>query len=272
MKVTAGQTAVITGAGSGIGRALAIACAQRGLNVVAADLDEQRLDALAAELASSDGEVLCQPVDVAGRESIESLAELAYQRFGRVELLFNNAGMLRSGLCWETSLAEWQRVIDVNLMSVLHGIQVFVPRMLAQGTAAHIVNTASMAGLLSSPRMGAYSVSKHAVVALSQTLHYELQEQGAEIGVSVACPAQIQSNIMQGVADTDETTGQLNEFLRTGVAAGMPAEQLAALMLAAVDEQRFWVFSHDDFKAEYRRRAEELLADQNPQFQMAICE
>lgn len=272
MELAAGQTAVITGAGSGIGRALAMACAQRGLNVVAADLDAGRLESLASELNGIGGELLCQSVDVASRESISALAELAYQRFGQVELLFNNAGMLRSGRCWETSYEEWQRVMDVNVMSVLHGIQVFVPRMLAQGGPAHIVNTASMAGLLASPRMGAYSVSKHAVVALSQTLHYELQEQGAEIGVSVACPAQVQSNIMQDVSDPDAATGQLNDFLRSGVAAGMPADQLAALMLAAVEQQRFWIFSHDDFKGEYRRRAEELLNDQNPQFQMAICE
>ena len=157
MELAAGQTAVITGAGSGIGRALAMACAQRGLNVVAADLDAGRLESLASELNGIGGELLCQSVDVASRESISALAELAYQRFGQVELLFNNAGMLRSGRCWETSYEEWQRVMDVNVMSVLHGIQVFVPRMLAQGGPAHIVNTASMAGLLASPRMGAVS-------------------------------------------------------------------------------------------------------------------
>ena len=120
MELAAGQTAVITGAGSGIGRALAMACAQRGLNVVAADLDAGRLESLASELNGIGGELLCQSVDVASRESISALAELAYQRFGQVELLFNNAGMLRSGRCWETSYEEWQRVMDVNVMSVLH--------------------------------------------------------------------------------------------------------------------------------------------------------
>ncbi len=272
MQIVAGQVAVITGAGSGIGWALANACVACGLQVVAADCNAERLAALAAELAEAPSAPLCRQVDVAERGQLAQLADEVYARYGAVHLLFNNAGLLRSGRCWESPVDDWQRLINVNLLSVLHAIQLFVPRMLAQQAPAHIVNTASLAGLLAAPQMGAYSVSKHAVVALSQTLHYELQEMNADVGVSVACPAQVQSNIAADLADNNNASGQLNDFLRSGIAAGMPAAQLAERMLAAVAAEQFWVFSHPDFKAEYLRRARELTDERSPQFQLTVCQ
>lgn len=275
MQALEGQVAVITGAASGIGLALARHAQAVGCSLVLADVDAQALEQLGREFSASGARCLTRVVDVSDAAQVEALAQASYQQYGRVDLLFNNAGIMVNGFSWQLLVAQWQRVIAINLMGVVHGVASFVPRMLAQGTPAHIVNTSSLAGLLAAPLMGPYGVSKHAVVALSETLHYELQSMNAAIGVSVLCPGQVATNIMQA-ADTaaieDAATAGLNQFLRSGISTGMAPAQVASEVFAAVAQKRFWIFTHPDFKPMYQHKCEQLVAERNPQFQQVVCE
>jgi len=271
-----GRVAVITGAASGIGRGLAHHCAGLNMRLVLADIAREPLDELAAELRERGCEVLAVPTDVADEEAVEQLAEQTYGRFGRVDLLFNNAGVLLSGYSWERSVADWRWQLDINFMGVLHGVRSFVPRMLAQDGDAHIVNTSSIAGLLAAPLMGPYTVSKQAVLALTETLYYELQSLGASIGVSVVCPGQVASGIAESGAHREYGAGgaqpadvdALQAYLRSGIEAGMPPGECAAIIFEAIREGRFWVFPHPGFKPAYRELVERLLAEHNPIYEM----
>lgn len=266
-----GQVAVITGAASGIGLAFARHARSLGCKLVLADVDTHALKEIAREFA----DCLTQVVDVSDARQLDALAQASYEQFGRVDLLFNNAGIMVNGFSWQLSAAQWQKVLSINLMGVVHGITSFVPRMLAQKTPAHIVNTSSLAGLLAAPLMGPYGASKHAIVAISETLQYELQSVGAPIGVSVLCPAQVATNIMQAAdaADINDTaTGQLNQFLRSGISAGMTPAAVAAQVFEAVAQKKFWIFTHADFKSAYLQKCEALVAERNPQFQQVVCD
>ena len=195
MENFAGKVAVITGAGSGFGRELARIGSKLGMNLVLADVQRDALDSTAAEMRAAGTRAIAQVVDVAKSEQVQRLADVAFGEFGNVHLLFNNAGVARSGLLWETTEADWQWVMGVNLMGVVNGVRHFVPRMLAasaQGEPGHIVNTASVAGLLCPPLLGVYNVSKHAVVALTETLYHDLRLAKSSIGVSVLCPGFVQ--------------------------------------------------------------------------------
>ena len=196
----AGKVAVITGAGSGLGRELARMGSQLGMNLVLADVQRDALDSTAAEMRAAGTRVIAQVVDVASSEQVQRLADVAFSEFGHVHLLFNNAGVAGRGLLWETTEADWQWVMGVNLIGVVNGVRHFVPRMLAanaQGEPGHIVNTASVAGLLCRPLRGLYTVSKHAVVALTETLYHDLRLADSRIGVSVLCPGFVQTGITQ---------------------------------------------------------------------------
>jgi NAD(P)-dependent dehydrogenase (short-subunit alcohol dehydrogenase family) len=188
MTLSPGLVAVVTGAGSGIGRELALACAREGMHVVLADVDEAGM-AETTRLVPSATQAISVRCDVAKAAQVEDLAAKAYERFGAAHLLFNNAGVAVCGPAWTTTAEEWQWVLGVNVMGVAHGIRAFVPRMLRQGDACHVVNTASAAGLISVAGSSVYCVSKHAVVTLSECLAHELAREGARIGVSVLCPA-----------------------------------------------------------------------------------
>ena len=190
MKELAGRVAVITGAGSGFGREFARLGAREGMKLVLADIQRDALDGVVAELAGDGADVIGEIVDVADSGQVAQLADRAFQAFGPVHLLMNNAGVGGGGYLWENTDKDWHWVLGVNLMGVVHGIQHFVPRMLEanrHGAPGHIVNTASMAGWLAAPLMGVYNVSKHAVVALSETLHHDLRLAGSTIGVGVSC-------------------------------------------------------------------------------------
>ena len=193
-----GGVAVVTGAASGLGRAIATACAARGMRMVLADIDTAALGSVVAELS---GRTACmsRTTDVRVAAALEALADVAFDTFGGVDLLFNNAGAVVTRPLLETTTADWRWMLDVNLWSVIHGVAAFLPRMLEQGRESRVVNTASAAGFLSEPDLGAYAVSKHAVVALSETLHKELARDGANVGVTVLSPAFVPT----GIADSE---------------------------------------------------------------------
>ncbi|MDO7833424.1 SDR family NAD(P)-dependent oxidoreductase [Sphingobium sp. HBC34] len=188
MKISTGQVAVVTGAASGIGRGLATRFAELGLRLVLADLDEDRLADAAADCARDGVDVVAQRTNVADAGEVERLRDVALARFGQVDILCNNAGIVSPFRpMWDNPLVDWQRVIDVNLWGVIHGIRSFVPAMVAAGRG-HVVNTASMAGLIVVPSNGIYNATKHAVVSLSETLEADLKAAGHDVGVTVLCP------------------------------------------------------------------------------------
>src|SRR5438132_4651738 len=188
MKEFQGKVAVVTGAASGIGRGLAERCAQEGMKVVLADIEEQALMRACQELKAAGAQVLAVQTDVSKILDMEALAQKTIATYGAVHLLFNNAGVGAGTIIWESTLADWEWTLGVNLWGVIHGIRTFVPLMLEQDTEGHIVNTASVAGLTSGPDLGIYKVTKQGVVTLCETLYHELAHRGAKVKVSVLCP------------------------------------------------------------------------------------
>ncbi len=266
MKDFAGKTAVVTGAGSGIGRALAHEAASRGMNVVLADINEQDLSTVEAELKATGADTLGVPTDVSDYGAVEHLAEAAEKRFGPVHLLFNNAGVSSAPKpVWESSLSDWDWVVGVNLMSVVWGVKAFVPRMLAHGEGAHVVNTASIAGLISNARMNAYGVTKHAVVALSETLYLDLREADSSVGVSVLCPAWVKTQIHtseRNRARTERTDPRTLDPKSVGVAGtisglvegGTEPADIAKTVFEAVEADTFYVLTHAPFDKLIKQR------------------
>jgi NAD(P)-dependent dehydrogenase (short-subunit alcohol dehydrogenase family) len=271
------KVAVITGAASGIGRALAERCAQEGMKVVLADVEAEALTKTEASLQASGATVLAVRTDVSQARDIEALAQKTLDAFGAVHLLCNNAGVAgRPVAVWENTIADWEWVMGVNLWSVIHGVRVFVPIMMAQDTECHIVNTASMAGLISCPGLAPYKVTKHGVVTLSETLHHELAERGAKVKVSVLCPGVVKTRIMESERNRPErlvttepsrpASGSGWETLRQLVQAGMPPAQVAAAVFQAIREDRFYILTHPEDKASVRTRMEDILQERNPIF------
>ena len=259
MRDFAGKTAVITGAGGGVGRALAHRAAALGMKVVLADISEKDLETVAGELERENADVLTVTTDVSRFEEVERLAKAAEGRFGNVHLLFNNAGVSSPPrLLWESSLEDWDWVLGVNLRSVVYGVKAFVPRMLAHGENAHVVNTASIAGLISNSRMNTYGVTKHAVVALSETLYLDLREVDANIGVSVLCPAWIKTNIHlsernrrakeRTVLETiDENTQRTAGVIMEAVKAGLEPADVAQAVFEGIQKESFYILTHPPF-------------------------
>jgi NAD(P)-dependent dehydrogenase (short-subunit alcohol dehydrogenase family) len=269
-----GKVAVITGAASGIGRALADRCVQEGMKVVLADVEAEALAKAEASLKASGAAALAVRTDVSRARDVEALAQKTLATFGAVHLLCNNAGVGTEAAVWESTLAEWEWVLGVNLWGVIHGVRVFVPIMLAQDTECHVVNTASVAGLISGPGLGVYKVSKHGVVALSETLHHELAERGAKVKVSVLCPGIVRTRIMESERNRPEhvaAAGPLDpasqarwEMLRQLVPAGMPPAQVADAVFAALRKDQFYILTHPEGKESVRTRMEEILQERNP--------
>jgi NAD(P)-dependent dehydrogenase (short-subunit alcohol dehydrogenase family) len=273
MKDFSGKTAVITGAGSGFGREFARTAAALGMKLVLADIQPDALAATAAEFPGH--EVLALRTDVAKAEDMERLAAGAYERFGGVHLLFNNAGVGAGGLVWEHSVADWEWVLGVNLWSVIHGIRLFTPRMLAGGEECHIVNTASVAGLLSAPMMGIYNVSKHAVVTLSETLYHDLRLAQARIGVTVLCPAFVPTGIAESARnrpealrnDTAPTASQQMAQAASvkAVSSGrLTAAEVAAVAFECIRNDRFYGFTHKKILTSVELRLADIIGDRNP--------
>ncbi len=265
------KVAVITGAGSGFGRELAILCAAENMRLTLADIDMAGLEATRA-LLPSDTPALLQHCDVSKPESVEQLAEQTYARYGAAHLLFNNAGVAVAGPTWTTTRADWQWVLGVNLMGVVHGVQSFVPRMLAQDEACHIVNTASVAGLLSVPQSSVYCVSKHGVVTLSECLHHELRVAGARIDVSVLCPAFVNTGIADAgrhrpaeLADSNPLAAEHEARVRKAVRSGkLSAADIALATMDAVKKNRFYILTHTNIKAAIETRMRDILDGRAP--------
>jgi NAD(P)-dependent dehydrogenase (short-subunit alcohol dehydrogenase family) len=275
MKELRNKVAVVTGAASGIGRALADAFAGEGARVVLADVEAVPLDEAAHAITRRGAEAIAVRTDVSKGEEVEALAVAAEHAFGAVHVVCNNAGVSVSGLSWTHTVADWQWVLGVNLWGVIHGVRVFVPRLLANGPDGHVVNTASMAGLLSAPGMAVYDVTKHGVVTLSESLFHELRMLGAPIGVSVLCPGFVNTRILDSgrnrpaaLADTAPPVPagqeQMQAIARALLASGLPPERVAALVLDAVRTGRFWVLTNPEWKQFVRTRVEDVLEDRNP--------
>ena len=274
MKDFKDKVAVITGAASGIGRALADRCVQEGMKAVLADVEAEPLATAEASLKAFGATVLAVQTDVSQVRDVEALAQKTMEAFGAVHVLCNNAGVGTEAAVWESTLAEWEWVVGVNLWGVVHGVRVFVPLMLAQDAECHIVNTASTAGLISGPGLGAYKVTKHGVVTLSETLHHELAERGAKVKVSVLCPGIVNTRIMESARNRPgglPPTGPRGpaseerwEALRRLVPAGMPAAQVADAVFEALRKDRFYILTHPEGKEAVRTRMEDILQERNP--------
>ena len=267
-----GPVAVITGAASGIGLGLAEHAATLGMRLVLADRDASGLQALCEQLRANGVQAIACVTDVGDVAQVERLRDQTVEHFGGVDLLFNNAGVMQTGFSWEITEAQWQRMLDVNLNGVINGIRSFVPLLLSQGRTAHVINTASLAGLVSSPLMAPYNVTKQAVVALSETLHYELAMLGAPVSVSVLCPGPVASEIMASNQVVDSAGTDFSQLLDSTIRQGMTPAELAALVFAAVAQKRFWILPHKGFKPALERRVQSILGETNPQFQMADVE
>lgn len=271
MKDLKGKVAVITGAASGFGREFAIACAAEGMKLVLADIDADNIRGTIA-LLPPDAEVLAVACDVSKADSVASLVEQTYVRFGKAHLLFNNAGVSPVGPAWSATLADWQWTLGVNLMGVVHGIHYFVPRMLAQGDECHVVNTASVAGLLSVPASAPYCVSKHGVVTLSEVLHHDLQLFKARIGVSVLCPAFVNTGIKDSGRNRPAELGATNPLaapfeqqMRKAVESGrLSAAEVARITLDAVKADRFYILTHPKIKGAIETRMRDILDERTP--------
>jgi NAD(P)-dependent dehydrogenase (short-subunit alcohol dehydrogenase family) len=274
MKDFADKVAVITGAASGIGLALAERCVREGMKVVLADVEPAALAKAEAEMRSAGATVLAVRCDVSQASSVEALAQQTLEAFGAIHLLCNNAGVATTGTVWESNLSDWEWVIGVNLWGVIHGLRTFVPIMLAQDTECHMINTASLSGLLSFPRGGVYAVSKHGVVTLSEALHHELAERGGKVKVSLLCPGLVKTRIVDAARNRPERLAAAEpigaveaagwESLRQQMEAAMPPGQIADAVFRAIREERFYILPHPEWKDRIRTRMEDIVQGRNP--------
>jgi NAD(P)-dependent dehydrogenase (short-subunit alcohol dehydrogenase family) len=283
MKDFKGRVAVVTGAASGIGRGMAETFAGQGMKVVVSDVEPGALNKAVDELKGTGAEVLGVQTDVSKSEQVEALAQKSIDAFGAVHVLCNNAGVAVTELVasWEATLDDWNWVLGVNLMGVIHGIRTFIPIMLEQGSEGHIVNTASMAGLATGVEP-IYGVTKHGVVALSESLHNELAFRGAKIKVSVLCPGWVNTNILN--ADRNRPTNlsemapstlppeqasMLRELIGKLLVEGLDPTRVAQQVLDCIRDERFYILTHPEMKSMIEHRMNNILAEEDPTLLMA---
>jgi len=267
MKTLQGRTAAITGAASGLGRAMAIAFAKEGMKVALADVDEKGLEET-ARLVNG----VSMRVDVSKGSDVDAFAASLKE----VHVVCNNAGVSPLGPLWANTTGDWQWALGVNLWGVVHGVRAFVPRLVAQGEG-HVVNTASVAGLISPPGMGIYNVTKHAVVALSETLYQDLRAQNSPVGVSVLCPAYVPTGISNSERNRPkELVGApvpeaMKQNLKKAVSSGkLSADDVARAVVAAVKDERFYILTHPRIKGAIQARMEDILAERAPRNPMTL--
>ena len=274
MESLQGKVAVVTGAGSGIGKAMAERFVAEGMKVVLADLDETRLRLVETQLSESGGDVFPIAVDTALEESVQALAQKALERYGAAHVLCNNAGVVGTGDPWTGPMSVWEWVVGINLYGVIHGIRAFLPIMTEQGEG-HIVNTASMAGLVAMPGAAPYNVTKHGVVALSEGLFIELKSAGSPVGVSVLCPGFVRTELMDKMTWSDRLGAQptvsdnpmsqfMDQVLREGVEQGISPDDVAAQVVAAIRAEQFWILTHPDYGDAPIERIRKAVAQENP--------
>ena len=266
--IAPGNVAVITGGAGGIGLAVAERLIEREMRVLLADIDAPKLRSVEARLSEAGADAATHVCDTASETAVAELADVALERFGAAHLLFNNAGIAGVGDAWTDSIDLWKRVIDINLYGVVHGIRSFLPIMQQQGVG-HIVNTASMAGLVALPGAAPYNATKHAVVAISESLFLELgatPDGTSPIGVSVLCPGFVKTDLMSKEPDIDTTSlaGLIGDALRGGVEGGIEASSVADRVVAAVDGRKFWILTHDDMAQLPVERMQRAASGTNP--------
>ena len=276
MKDFQGKVAVITGGASGLGLEIARLAAKKGLKLVLADIEERALKQAELEFSDQGVEVLALRTNVALAEDVDYLAQQTLARFGAVHLLFNNAGVALSKSTWETTVADWEWVLGVDLWGVIHGVRVFTPLMLKQDTPCHIINTASVAGMLSTQGMAAYNVAKHGVVTLSETLYHDLRRRNAKIDVSVLCPAWVNTAIWDSARNRPDDLlneseqkslddAKLEESARQAVQSGkVSAPQVAEIVFSAIENNQFYILTHPKIKKWIGLRVEDILQDRQP--------
>ena len=274
MKEFKGKVAVVTGAASGIGRAIAERCAQEGMKVVLADVETNALAETEGEIEATGATVLAVLTDVSKPNDVETLAQKTLDAFGAVHFLCNNAGVGSPPMpIWESTLDDWEWVIGVNLWGVIHGVRVFVPIMLEQGTECHIVNTASGAGLGSVAHFGPYAVTKHGVVNLSETLHLLLAKREAKVKVSVLCPGFVTTRIVDSernrpdkLQDAGMPDAAVVEALCEAVETGISPTQVADFVFDGIRDERFYILTHPEATKRFvRTRMEDILQERNPE-------
>ena len=276
MESFSGKTAVVTGAASGIGFALAERFAREGMRVVLADIEEAALDSAVAKITDTGAEAIAVVTDVSKAADVSALAERARSEFGGVHVACNNAGVFAGGLLWEESLADYQWLMDVNIWGVIHGIRTFIPIMLEQDTECHLVNTASMAALCAMPFAGIYHMTKHAVLALSESLHHELEVTSEKVKVSVLCPELIKTGI--GTCERNRPTeyskpGDIVESdarqlvldsISEGIATAIDPSVMAERVIAAIRSGTFYILSEDGWRETAHQRMDDIRTGQNP--------
>ncbi len=280
MQELSGRVAVVTGAASGIGRALAQRFVDEGMKVALADVETGALEEARRELAQT-GQVIAVPTDVAQADAVQSLAEATLEAFGRVHVVCNNAGVWAGGLSWEAPLSDYEWVLGVNTWGVIHGVRTFVPILLAQGEPGWVVNTVSMAGVTAAPLSAAYFMSKHAALALSESLYHELETREEPVGVSVLCPEVIDTaisradrnrppHLKRGADDENPTHETVEAALREFTSQGLDPSAMAERVVAGVRAGRFYLLSEEGgtWRASCNTRLEDIRLARNPTFQM----
>ncbi len=274
------KVAVVTGAASGIGRAMADALVAQGMKLVIADIEPGPLEDAAQSLRATGADVFAVTADVSRAADVERIGEAAIDVFGALHVACNNAGVGGGGVTWEIDEATWDWVLGVNLMGVVHGIRAFTPRIIASG-GGHVVNTASMAGLTSPAFMGPYNASKHAVVTISESMFIELQMLHPEVGVSVLCPGWVRTRIAEsdrnrpvGVTTSVPAGGDgeagpvdaeaLKSMIESFVAEGLQPAAVAALVVDAIRTRRFWILTHPEWQSMVRDRVDRILSGEDP--------
>jgi NAD(P)-dependent dehydrogenase (short-subunit alcohol dehydrogenase family) len=269
-----GKVAVITGGASGIGRALAERFAAEGMKIVIADIDEVAMRAVEVQLAEGGTEVLTQVCDTSLEAEVQALADAAMSRFGGAHVLCNNAGVIGKGDAWRSPIAVWDWVIGINLYGVIHGVRAFLPIMEDQGEG-HIVNTASMAGLVALPGAAPYNVTKTGVVALSEGLYLELKATGSPVRVSALCPGFVKTNLAKGQKWTERLGSEpgaaqtpmaqmMDAVLAQGVEEGIEATDVADQVVDAIRTERFWILTHPEMRQAPVERMQRAADQANP--------